>query len=108
MTRFLSIISLLVLASPAAADYRAFLLSVQPNTAFNPSALPYFVVTNLDSKQYTFLHGGPEVIQVIAMESWVCSGHTGHRKRMCPDSQGRQFPPEAFKGDAFGLVHPGR
>jgi hypothetical protein len=90
-------IASLLLQTSAFSEYRAFLLKVTANTPFGGDPVVYYIVSSLDSKHYTGFYGGKTVVQVEALNSWMCPGYTGHFRQVCADPLGRNYPTGAFQ-----------
>jgi len=81
--------------TPALAEYRAFLHQVTVNQPLG-EPIRYLVASNLDSKQYKLFYGRRSLMQVMALQSWMCFGHTGYKHSICPDPNGKTYPRGPF------------
>lgn len=68
----------------ARAEYRVYQYYVQPITFNQNDPNSYRVVSTLDPISYIAYHGGAESIRIDMISTWICKGHTGNRRELCP------------------------
>ncbi len=67
------------------AEYRVYQYTVQ-NLVSNAADAPKanIVVSTLDPVAYVAYNGGSRLVQVDLLRTWICPGHTGNAKNICP------------------------
>jgi len=82
------VITALLLATPARAEYRAYQLEVVDlyDCRINKRETCHSaqVTTAFDPQQYLITHGGPYHIGVLMLATWMCYGDTSYYKLVCP------------------------
>ncbi|PIK15894.1 hypothetical protein [Halobacteriovorax sp. JY17] len=76
-------ISLLIPAT-ANAEYRVFQYYVKSKLRMPTDQSGYLVTSTLDPVSYLSYHGGSTSLKVDLLRSWMCVGHTGNQKDLCP------------------------
>lgn len=68
----------------ANAEYRVFqyLVKNKIKTAKDQQN-SHMVISTLNPVSYLAYHGGKSLINIDLMRTWMCPGHTGHRKEVC-------------------------
>lgn len=78
-------ISLCILSAECFAEYRAYQYLLRNNTnAVNPNEK---IITSSYSPQSFKSYYGGKLISVELLRTWMCYGHTGRRKPICPSPE---------------------
>lgn len=94
MTIRMALLSILI-ASPTLAEYRVYQYIIK-NKVNIPSDKPgRVIVSTLDPVSYKAYHGGSNLVSLSLLRTWMCPGHTGKNKDVCP-SPYQQLPVEVL------------
>ncbi len=79
-TPLFSFLLVCLLASPAQAEYRGYLIEVYDHILQKK----WDAATGFDPQHYVVTHGGGNRLSVLLKATWVCYGDTGHYTPTCP------------------------
>ena len=68
----------------ANAEYRVYQYYVKSKLKLPTDKSGYLVTSTLDPVSYISYHGGNTSLKVDLLRSWMCVGHTGGQKKLCP------------------------
>lgn len=74
----------LIFSSNVNAEYRVYQYYIKSKLRMPLDKNGYLVTSTLDPVSYISYHGGNNSLKVDLLRSWMCVGHTGNKKELCP------------------------
>ena len=70
--------------TPLMAEYRAYRYLVRTKENVTQGQGAYLVTSFLDRQSYLAYNGGENALEANLLDSWMCKGHTGNMRPICP------------------------
>lgn len=85
MIKKLTFIFIGLISATAFAEYRVYQYVIKNNiSTAQDQPNSHMVTSTLNPVAYQAYYGGMRNLTIDLLRTWICPGHTGHQKKLCP------------------------